>query len=62
MISVQFNGRESRLSPSCCVDCPYGKYHEICFPCYKDLLGREGVKAWEKKHPISVKEKLIQHE
>lgn len=38
-----------REIPSCCINCPYGRNHEICFPCYKDLLGQEGIKAWKGK-------------
>ena len=26
-----------REKPSCCINCPYGRNREICFPCYKDL-------------------------
>lgn len=42
----------SETAPSAypCNGCPYGKNHEICFPCYKDLLGQEGIKAWKKSH------------
>lgn len=25
-----------------CKDCPYGKDHEICYPCWKYILGQEG--------------------
>lgn len=25
-----------------CVGCPYGREHEICFPCWRYLLGQEG--------------------
>jgi hypothetical protein len=38
-----------REKPSCCINCPYGRNREICFPCYKDLLGQEGIKAWKEK-------------
>lgn len=62
MGNVMFYEREPNMAPSCCIDCPYGKHHEICYPCYKDLLGQEGIKAWEKKHPLRVKEKLIPQE
>lgn len=42
------SGKErEQTAPFCCVNCPYGRHREICFPCYKDLLGQEGVKAWE---------------
>lgn len=32
---------EKKESP--CDGCPYGKHHEICFPCWKKLLGQGGV-------------------
>ena len=44
-----------RRLPSC-KDCCYGKHHEVCFPCYKDMLGQEGVKAWKEKQKHSQKE------
>ena len=25
-----------------CYGCPYGRTHEICFPCWKYLLGQPG--------------------
>lgn len=40
----------------CCQGCCYGKHHEFCFPCLKDLLGQEGVKAWERKQKHSQKD------
>lgn len=45
----------SEMIPSCCIHCPYGKHNEICFPCYKDLLGQEGIKEWEKNHLLRVR-------
>ena len=27
---------------SLCAGCPYGRNHEICFPCWKFILGQEG--------------------
>lgn len=34
---------EPEKAPSPCVGCPYGRHHEICFPCWKKLLGQGGV-------------------
>ncbi len=34
-----------------CRNCPYSRGHRICFPCYRNLLGQEGIKEWKEKHP-----------
>lgn len=33
---------EKETSP--CSGCPYGKGREVCFPCWKKILGQGGVK------------------
>jgi len=30
-----------------CKGCCYGKNHEICFPCWKEILGQRGLGAWK---------------
>lgn len=42
--------------PICCKNCPYGRNHEFCFPCLKDLLGQEGIKAWKEKNGKMMKQ------
>lgn len=34
-----------------CRTCAYGTHHEICFPCYKDMMGQPGIEEWKKDHP-----------
>lgn len=38
---------ESKKTPVPCVGCPYGRNHEFCFPCMKDLLSQKGIKSWK---------------
>lgn len=52
-------GKErEQTAPFCCINCPYGRHREICFPCYKDLLGQEGVKVWETKKKNKKEERV----
>ena len=50
--SRHYNDKESEKTPTPCIDCPYGRTYEFCFPCMKDILGREGIKAWQKSQGL----------
>ena len=43
---------EKRLSSDLpCKSCAYARNHPICFPCYRNIHGQEGIKEWKDKHP-----------
>ena len=37
--------KEKKKCDPACVDCPYGRNHEFCFPCMKKILGRKDIPA-----------------